>query len=135
MPTVQVPAQLTVKHLLAGVKQLPPEQFREFMEKADRWRTRQARETAKNGDEAALLEAATAKLPASSSRRMKQLTRKLSASTLAEQERQELIELTDAAEQRDAERLEALVALARKRGVDLDEMMQELGLKGNKSVL
>ena len=31
MPTVQVPAQLTVEHLMAAVKQLSPAELCEFM--------------------------------------------------------------------------------------------------------
>lgn len=37
MPTVQVPAQLTVEHLMAAVKQLSPDELREFKQQFAAW--------------------------------------------------------------------------------------------------
>jgi hypothetical protein len=37
MPTVQVPAQLSVKHLMAAVKQLSPDELHEFTQQFTVW--------------------------------------------------------------------------------------------------
>ena len=37
MPTVQVPAQLIVEHLMAAVKQLSPSEWREFQHQLSAW--------------------------------------------------------------------------------------------------
>ena len=37
MPTVQVPVQLTVEHLMAVVKQLSPAELHEFMQQLAAW--------------------------------------------------------------------------------------------------
>jgi len=52
MPTVQVPAQLTVKHLLAAVKQLSRDELRDFLRQVAKCQEQHSRQA---GAEAPLL--------------------------------------------------------------------------------
>lgn len=61
--------------------------------------------------------------------RFQELIQKRDSSIIAEVELQELIGITDEIETRDVKRLEALIELSQIRGVSLDELMQNLGLK------
>ena len=61
--------------------------------------------------------------------RFQELIQKRDSSIIPEVELQELIGITDEIETRDVKRLEALIELSQIRGVSLDELMQNLGLK------
>lgn len=135
MPTVRVSAQLTTNDLLTAAKQLPPEDLRDFLQKAARWQARQDRALVDDGGESALVAAATEKLPVSTERRLKLLLTRSREGTITPKEHEELLQITDSAEHREAQRLEALSELARRRGVDLSEMMRQLGLTGSRDVL
>ena len=52
MPTVQVPAQLTVDHLMTAIKQLSPAELHEFMQQFTAWQQHNGPPAA---EEAALL--------------------------------------------------------------------------------
>jgi hypothetical protein len=52
MPTVLVPAQLTVEHLMAAVKQLSPAELHEFAQRFAAWQGKSSTEV---DEEAALL--------------------------------------------------------------------------------
>jgi hypothetical protein len=68
VPTVQVPAQLTVEHLMAAVKQLSPAELREFKRRFTQWQEQDS----KQADEEAVLLACiedNSRLPAAKQRR------------------------------------------------------------------
>ena len=67
-------------------------------------------------------------LPAQIQRRFDELVAKRQAKTITLEEMEELIQITDQIEQRDAQRLAALVELARLRGTTLDALMATLGI-------
>lgn len=46
MPTVQVPAQLTVEHLMAAVKQFSPDELHEFKRLFAEWQGQDGERTA-----------------------------------------------------------------------------------------
>ncbi|MDQ3257719.1 MAG: hypothetical protein M3R15_28170 [Acidobacteriota bacterium] len=60
---------------------------------------------------------------------MKQLIAKRQSYTIAEDELQELIRLTDEAERLNVERVKHLIELAQLRNVTLDELMNKLGIR------
>lgn len=62
-------------------------------------------------------------------RRYQELMVKRRAETLAPEEHEELLRLTDAAEALQAERVRHLAELARIRGTTLDALVEELGLQ------
>ena len=68
-------------------------------------------------------------LPAAQLQRQNELIEKRQAHTLTQTELDELIQLTDQVEWYDAERLEHLIELAHVRGVTLDEVIKQLGIK------
>jgi hypothetical protein len=68
-------------------------------------------------------------LPAADARRMKELIAKRQSYTITEGELQELIRLTDESERLNVERIKHLLELAHLRGVTLDEVMEQLGIK------
>lgn len=61
--------------------------------------------------------------------RYRELVGKRQAEVLTDEERAELIRLSDRVEQKNAERAPYLIALARLRGVSLPVLVQQLGLR------
>jgi hypothetical protein len=127
MPVVHAPVQLTVEHLIAAVKQLPPTELHEFERKFIKW---QKRNGALADEEAKLLACikANLRLPAADQRRYERLRRKHERTDLTESEFAEYQSLLQQLEARNAKRLEALLTLAQKRGTTLRGLMKELGL-------
>ena len=127
MPTVQVPAQLTVEHLMAAVKQLSPAELCEFMQQLTAWQQQNGQQAE---EEAALLAhiKENSRLPAAEQRRFNHLRRKRQATTLTAPEATELQAFWQRVEQMNVARLEALIQLAGHRGTDVKMLMRELGL-------
>ena len=80
-------------------------------------------------DEAALLQTINAGLPESFWSRYRELTDRRRSESLTEPEWQELISLSDQAEEKTLQRTEALVALAQLRHVGLDALRDSLGIR------
>ena len=127
MPTVHVPAQLTVEHLMAAVKQLSPSELHEFMQQVAVWQQQNGQRAE---EEAALLAriADNSRLPTAAQRRFNRLRRKRQTTTLTNPEAAELQALWQRVEQMNVARLEALTTLAQRRGTDVQTLMRELGL-------
>src|SRR5512134_3465359 len=127
MPTVQAPVQLTVDHLLAAVKQLSPAELHTFMQQLATWQQQNGQSI---DDEAALLVCIkeNSRLPTIAQRRYEQLRRKCARKTLTEGELVEYQTLLQQLEARNVKRIEALIALAQRRGTTLRGIMAALGL-------
>jgi hypothetical protein len=127
MPTVQVPAQLTVDHLMTAIKQLSPAELHEFMQQLTAWQQHNGQQTE---EEAALLARIkeSSSLPTAKQRRFDRLRRKRQAGTLTKLEAAELQALWQHVEQMNVTRLQALTDLAQRRGTDVKTCMRELGL-------
>jgi len=84
-------------------------------------------------EEAALLACISenSHLPATEQRRYERLRRKCENRTLTERELAEYQSLLQQLEARNVKRIEALIALAQRRGMTLQTIMAELGLKGD----
>ena len=80
-------------------------------------------------EETALLMKVNSGLPAKVHRRYRELMGKVREERLTQAEYEELQGLTDQSELKQAERLEALVELARLRKTTLTELMDTLGIK------
>jgi hypothetical protein len=127
MPTVLVPAQLTVEHLMAAIKQLSPAELHEFAQHFAAWQEKNSTHV----DEEAALHATieeNSRLPAAKQRRYEKLRRKCERRTLTEHELAEYQGLLQELEARNVRRVEALIALAQHRGTTLQGIMAELGL-------
>jgi hypothetical protein len=128
MPTVLVPAQLTVEHLMAAVQQLSPAELHAFVRQFASWQEKHITP----GDEEAVLLAAieeNSRLPAAEQRRYERLQRKCERHTLTTQELAEYQALLQQLEARNVKRVEALIALAQQRGTTLQSLMADLGLR------
>jgi hypothetical protein len=127
MPTVQVPAQLTVEHLMTAVKQLSPAELREFMRQFAEWQEQNGKQA---DEEAALIQATKARLPAADERRLKRLIAKSERGTLTPKELEEYRSLAQQAERLNVKRVEALAELVRRRGKPARAVMREIGWEG-----
>ena len=127
MPIVQVPAQLTVEHLMAAVKQLSPVELHEFTQQLAAWQQSSSRPAAEEATLLACIQA-NSRLPDAEQRRYERLRRKCERQVLTESESTEYQALLQQLEARNVKRIEALIALAQRRGTTLRGMMAELGL-------
>jgi hypothetical protein len=127
MPTVQVPAQLTVKHLMTAIKQLSTTELQEFLQQLAAWQQHNGQQAE---EEAVLLARIkeNSSLPTTKQRRFDRLRRKRQAGTLTKPEAVELQALWQQVEQMNVTRLQALTDLAQRRGTDVKTCMRELGL-------
>jgi hypothetical protein len=127
MPTVEVPVQLTVEHLMTAIKQLSPAEWQEFMQQLAVWQQHNGQQAE---EEAALLARIkeSSSLPTAKQRRFNRLRRKRQAGTLTKPEAAELQALWQHVEQMNVTRLQALTDLAQHRGTDVKICMRELGL-------
>ena len=126
MSLTEAPAEGSVENLLRAVKQLSPPDLdlsaRQFRE----WQTTEGR----SDDDASLVARieANSRLPGAQQQRFEALRRKRQAGRLASPETRELQALWERAEEMNVVRLEALVHLARLRGVNLESVMRDLHL-------
>ncbi len=119
MSVIEVPVQIRLADLLRAIERLSPAEFGVVASRvADLQRTQQARPD--------LLAQARRKLAPAQQRRLESLAAKAEAEIISTAERTELLELSAAAEQLDAERAEALSILAQQRGTSLAQLWDEL---------
>ena len=128
MPVVEVPAELTVDHLIRAVEQLPSEELAEFTRRVIAIQVRRGVPLLMNDEEQALLVAISGQLPTEAQRRLDELREKSHEETLTPAEQAELLAFVQQVEQRDVIRAEALVRLAEKRSTTVSELMHALGL-------
>ena len=124
MPTVQVPAQLTVEHLMAAVKQFSPDELHEFKRQFAEWQRQNGAQTA---EEARLIQTTKMRLPAAEARRLKRLIAKSERGTLTPKELDAYYARAQQAERLDVTRLEALAELVQRRGKPAHVVMDEIG--------
>ena len=119
---------LGVEQLLEAVAHLSPPEQREFR------RRLAARRVERNGgaepEEATLIRAAQARLPAAVERRLRKLIARAEAGRLTEKERDEYQSLAEDAQRIDAARAEALAELARRRGQPMRAVKAAIERKG-----
>lgn len=123
MADVSRQTQLTTQEILAAIGQLGPVDLEKVAHRVSQLRTRPV-----TGQEADLLKAVRRRRPRTFDRRYNELIRKRQAETLTAAEYEELLRLTNEAEEFDTHRIKALSALADLRQTDIDTLMRELGL-------
>jgi hypothetical protein len=128
MPTIHVEARVSGDDLLDAVRQLEPDEFRQFVAGVLNLRAeRQApRASAAESD---LLLRINAGLPDDVRQRCQELAAKRQSETLTAAEHAELLRLTDEVERQQADRLAALTEFARLRGTSLAAVMEQLGIR------
>lgn len=124
MPTTQIETD----QLLNVALQMPEDEFQQFVTKLFTLKARE-RVSALSQRESELLTNINQGLPPADAKRMRALIAKRQSYTITEGELQELIQLTDEAERLSVERLKHLIELAHLRGITLDEVMAQLGIR------
>jgi hypothetical protein len=127
MPTVHVPAQLTVDDLIAAIKQLSSAEWHEFQQQLSEW---QAHNGTWDETESALLARIqeNSRLPEAEQRRFDQLRRRRQAEAFTGSEEAELQALWQRVEQMNVARLQALTRLAQRRNIEVKALMREIGI-------
>ena len=131
MPIVHAPVQLTVEHLIAAVKQMPPAELHQFEQEFAKWQKRNGTHTREEAKLLACIKE-NSRLPTADQRCYERLRRKHERTDLTESEFAEYQSLIQRLEARNVKRLDALLALAKKRGTTLRGIMKELGLPSMK---
>src|SRR5262245_14160210 len=127
MPAAPSPAPLSLEQLLEAVDRLSPAQRREFER---RLAARRAGNGRGESDEAALVRAARARLPAAAERRLKRLIAKSERGNLTRKELAEYQTLAQDVQRIDAARAGALAELARRRRKSVRTVKAEVGREG-----
>lgn len=128
MASVEVRSQLSLEELLKGVARLDPRELEQLIAQLLVLRAQRLAPSLAD-QEADLLEKINRGLSPEAQKRFDELTAKCSAETLTPEEHRELLASTDRIERADAERLQALIALAQWRKVSVEALMTELGLR------
>jgi hypothetical protein len=139
MATARAQVPRTADDLLAAVRELPPEELREFQRQYAAWSKQDHDRNGAPSDradeealQAVIRENST--LPAAEQPRFNRLRRKRQAAKLTEAEEKQLQALWRRVEQMNAARLETLGELARRRGTDVRTVMRQLGIPENRDV-
>ena len=128
MSATQVPPQVSAEHAITVVKRLSPTELRKFKRKFTKWQKQNQQQM----DEEAVLLACieeNSRLPADKQKRYERLRQKCERRTLTERELAEYRSLLQQLEARNVKRVEALTALAQRRGTTLRGIMADLGLQ------
>lgn len=120
--------EMTSKQILNAVKRLPPRELEDFV---NRVLVVQAKRRAKSLPDAEirLLKKIYRKFSPKNSARLRELREKREAQELTPDEFEELALLTDSLEEFHARRMKNLVKLAQIRGLSLEEMLAQLGIR------
>jgi hypothetical protein len=127
MTTIQVHSQVSLAELLDSIEQLSTPDLERFADQVLAARARR-RAPALPYREAELLQKIKQALPPAVQQRLDELTALRRAETLSTEEHQELLQLVEQVEQRDADRMAHLAALAHLRQVDVRTLMTQLGI-------
>ncbi len=119
---------MSVEQLLEAVAHLSPAERREFRR---RLAARQATNGREESEDAALVQAAQARLPAAAERRLRRLIARSERGRLTPKELADYQALSEEVQRLDAARAEALAELARRRGQDVQTVKAELDRQGS----
>jgi hypothetical protein len=128
MPVIQLGAHLSADELLEAAYQLSQSDLGQFLKKLLALHA-QRQAPSLPADEADLLRAINRGIPADVHERYEALIARRQAEALTAEEHDELLRLTDQIEAFDVERLERLASLARLRGMPLNALMENLGIR------
>lgn len=130
MPKVHVTSQIEIDldEVLQGLARLGAKELEQFIDKVIALQA-QRRAPSMSKDETELLQQINRGLPADVRQRYDALNAKLHDEMITPQEHEELLALIDRLELADAERMQRLVALAQLRGVSVDTLMEQLGIR------
>ncbi len=130
MPKVQLKSRIEVdfEEVFNGLAQLKTNELEQFAERLLALQVRR-RAQALPKAEADLLQKINQGLPAEQWQQYERLNDKLHEETITPDEHSEFLRLVDLIELADAERIGHLIELAKLRGISLDSLMDQLGLR------
>ncbi|MFZ4662557.1 MAG: STAS/SEC14 domain-containing protein [Caldilineaceae bacterium] len=128
MAIIQLQSQISLDALVGGVEQLSTADLEWLTNQVLAVRAKR-RAPSLPHKEVELLQKINQGLPAETQQRFDLLTAKRRAETLTDEEYEELLELVDEIELRDAKRVEYLAELAQLRSVSLRTLMQQLDIR------
>ncbi len=128
MTTIPIEVHVSTEQLVQAVEQLPPQELASFVAQVLALHAQREASHISSSETVLLLQINHA-LPTELQRRCDELVTKRRMETISLDELQELVQLTNQIEQHDSERLAALDALARLRGVTLSTLMDTLGIQ------
>src|SRR6266849_1984100 len=130
MPKVQVTShiEIDVDEMLKGVAQLEPNELEQIVNKLLALQAQQ-RAVSLSQTETDLLQQINKGLPPTVRVRYDELAVKLHEEIITPAEHEELLRLIDQIEQADVERLRYMIVLAQLRGVSVDTLMDQLGIR------
>ena len=130
MQTVEIKKglQVGIDDLVQGISRLNTAELTTFFEHLNRVIGGQ-KSPSPLGEETVLLKQIKAIIPASVIRRFKELQTKRNNNTLSEKEQEEMLLITDFIEEKSAERVALLAALAKIRHVSLPDLVKQINLK------
>jgi len=127
MPTIHVEAEISRDELLKAVEQLGAQELEQFVSQVLSLRARREAPGLSATDSQLLLRI-NRKFPEDLGRRYAELIARRESENLDQDELAELRQLTDVVESLEADRVSALVDLARSRGISLETLMADLGI-------
>ena len=129
MSTRRVEAEISADRLLEVAEQLSLPDLEQLLDKLLALRAQRVAPSLSADETSLLMKINNSVLPEEVRHRYRKLIKKRQEENLTEDEYNELLRLSDESEQRQAERLEALIELARLRNTSLRELMNALGIK------
>ena len=127
---IEIPARLTLEELVATVETLPLAEMRAFTERVTAiLRARQKAAILADDEERALLRRIESRLSPEAQARLDALRAKSRAGTLDAEEHAQLLDFVQQVERQDLARVEALIALAEKRGVSVSTLLHTLEIQ------
>jgi hypothetical protein len=127
MTTIQIHSQVSLDELLNGVEQLSTPDLEHFADQVLAVRARR-RAPSLPQREAELLQQINQALPPTLQQRLDELTARRQAEMLTDEEHQELLQIIEQIEHRDAQRVAHLAELAQLRHVAIRTLMNQLGI-------
>ena len=128
MPAVQIDIQLSSNKLLEAVEKMSLPEMEQFLSRVIALQA-QRKAPHLSAKESGLLTKINRSLPSEVRARLDQLVAKRRANKLSAKEHHELLRLIDELEAAEAARAEALARLARLRGVSMNKLMSDLGIR------
>jgi hypothetical protein len=127
MPTIHVEAEVSREELLKAVEQLSPQELEQFVSQVLSLRARRE-SPALSATDSQLLLRVNRGLPEDLGRHYAELIARRQSENLDQNELAELRQLTNVVESFEADRVSALIDLARSRGISLETLMIDLGI-------
>ncbi len=141
MPTVDIPTEPKVEHLLNSVKKLSPVELDEFRQKFAEWQQKkdvfldEELDADASDDEVVAYIRKNLKLPDQENRRYWQLRRKSVAESLTDDELPEYQELVQQLTILNTRRLEGVAILVHRWKMPAEEIIAKFGLKAGNDVI